>query len=267
MPNGDAKRRRVILKWVMYAALAATLTLMVTVVDPHERAGERIAFTFGAFITLALYSFLFGENELYRFVEHLLVGIMAAQTFVMGLEQQLYPKWYLPMREGIKAALDLRFDPRVLWLIAPFFGAFWYMIYSKRYLWLSRLIAGFIIGAGVGGIFEANFKNIVTQAGATFKPLAFPTNPVTAAGVLEMVTNLVFIVCVLVVLFYFVFTFRFADSPFARPALSAGRLVMMVAFGVLFGTIVGTRMGLVIDRIYFLVVEWAKPIVASLVGG
>jgi len=36
---------------------------------------------------------------------------------------------------------------------------------------------------------------------------------------------------------------------------------MMIAFGIVFGTVVGTRMGLVTDRIYFLVEEWAKPII------
>jgi len=38
---------------------------------------------------------------------------------------------------------------------------------------------------------------------------------------------------------------------------------MMVAFGIVFATVVGTRMGLVVDRILFLVEKWAKPIIYS----
>ena len=43
-------------------------------------------------------------------------------------------------------------------------------------------------------------------------------------------------------------------------ALNKGFAMISVT---MFATVVGTRMGLVTDRIYFLVDEWAKPIVNS----
>ena len=273
MAKRDDTTRRGLWKWGLYAALLVLFIVMVIFVDPHENARERVAFTLGAFITLALYSFLFGENEIYRFIEHLMVGVIAAQSFMISIEQLLYTKWFLPMVEGFKQtslfSSDPSFDLRVLWIIAPVFGSFWYMIYSKKYLWLSRLIALFMIGAGVGGVFRANFTNLVLQAKATFKPLSFSigdTASETLRSLWGMFGNLVFVVSTLLVLFYFLFTFRFTEKAFARRTHMAGRLLMMVAFGVLFGTIVGTRMGLLIGRMYFLVVEWATPIVTYWLG-
>lgn len=268
MANGDDKTRRVLGKWAMYAVLLVVFVLMVTVIDPRETAGERIAFTFGAFITLALYSFLFGENEIYRFTEHLIVGIMAAQMMVMGIQNQLYPYWIKPMLTGLRSVFgEGQWDPKVLWVLAPFFGAFWYMIYSKKYLWLSRVVAVFIIGAGLGKMFEANFKNIVNQAAKTFKPLVPSPGMDVWAGILEVTTNFVFIACTLLVLFYFIFTLRVGERRWGRGMLSAGRIVMMLAFGVLFATIVSTRMGLLIGRLNFLIIEWAEPIFSGLGGG
>lgn len=268
MADADDKRRRVIMKWVMYAVLLAVFILMVTVVDKARKdTWQRISFTFGAFVTLALYSFLFGENELYRFVEHMIVGMVAATGFALALENNLYPLWYVPMRDGVKSVFwQGKFDAKVFWVLAPLPGAFWYMIYTKRWLWLSRLVAVFVIGAGIGQALKLNFANLVSQAAGTFKPL-WPPEKLGLTGWLEIAffvfTNVLFITIVLVVLFYFVFTLRIGDHPFGRKTQTVGRVFMMMAFGVVFGTVVGTRMGLVTDRIYFLVEEWAKPIIHS----
>jgi len=276
MANADPnKARRVALKWALYAVLLAAFAVMAFWVDPRPTMRERFAFTFGAFITLALYSFLFGENEVYRFCEHLIVGIVAATGFAQALEKSFYPYWFQPMREGVKAVFwDHKFDAKVFWVLAPIPGAFWYMIYSKKHLWLSRLVAVFVIGAGIGQGLKMAFANLVSQAGGTFKPLwkagLLPDNYTwghVLAAVWFSFSNLVFVVVVLVVLFYFVFTFRAGDHRLGRQMHSVGRIFMMIAFGVVFGTVVGTRMGLVTDRIYFLVEEWAKPITTYWLGG
>ncbi len=317
--------RRLITKWSVYAVLLGLLILVILVDGAddhkvHKGLDMKIASALGAFITLGLYSFLFGENEVYRFLEHLVVGVVAATQFAKSLETGLYTYWIMPFGQGIKSltgsvwglhnlwpvvavllgvfalvffrkrlwlawllsaacfiggvltlevsrwAIAGRWTPRLLWFLAPVPGAFWYMIYSKRHLWLSRVIAVFVIGAGIGQALKALFSNFVDQALGTFKPLwdpALTSGGFTWRGLLALVGNYVFIIVMLVVLFYFVFTFRFSEHRIGRRSQVGARVFMMIAFGIVFATVVGTRMGLVTDRIYFLVEEWAKPIIRS----
>jgi hypothetical protein len=138
-------------------------------------------------------------------------------------------------------------------------------MYSKRHLWLSRLISVFLIGAGIGMGLKIGFGNLVDQVAGTFKPLwdADLVRHFSWQGLTALVGNYIFVIVMLLVLFYFVFTLRVSEHRLAQRSQWLSRLFMMVAFGIVFGTVVGTRMGLVVDRIYFLVEEWAKPIVYS----
>jgi len=324
----SGKRRRVLIKWAVYAGLLGLIFLITFVLDrdrehdDHKLLGDRLAATIGALVTLGLYSFLFGDNEVYRFLEHLIVGVVAAQWFAVDLQEGVNLIWLKPVGVGLKAmaggVLDVRlfwsagglvagiaclivfnklrlplvawiasavcfggglyalehvravtegeWNLRLLWLLAPIPGACWYMIYSKRHLWLSRLVTVFVIGANIGKELQLNFANLVSQIYGSFKPVWSPEK--MASGGLwsaldSAVGNILFVVITLVVLFYFVFTFRIGENAVVRRTYTVGRIFMMVAFGIVFATVVGTRMGLVVDRILFLVEDWAKPILQS----
>ncbi len=327
MAEADSvKRRRVIIKWAVYVGLLGLIFLITFVIDrnrehdEHKLLSDRLAATIGAIVTLGLYSFLFGDNEVYRFLEHLIVGVVAAQWFAVGLQEALNPMWLKPVGQGIKAlsggvwdteivwaivpicvavfsliyfrkrmvlgwvlatllfgmagyrlevlrALTMgEYNLKLLWLLAPIPGACWYMIYSKKYLWLSRLVTVLVIGAYIGKDLQLNFANLVSQIHGSFKPVWSPEIVAERgvwAGVEFAIGNVVFVTVTLVVLFYFVFTFRIGDKPAVRRTYTVARLFMMVAFGIVFATVVGTRMGLVVDRILFLVEKWAKPIIYS----
>jgi hypothetical protein len=316
--------RRLILKWGLYAGIVGLLVLSVVFdkADKHEMHKTldlKIASAIGVFFTLGLYSFLFGENSVYRFIEHLMVGLIAGIVFVQGLQQGLYTYWVIPLGAGLKsmtgavwawgnlwpliavllgllsfvvfrkrpwlacllAAVCIgvgvvllecsrwgtgrRWSAKLLWIFALIPGSLWYTMYSKRHLWLSRLISVFVIGAGIGMGLKAAFSNLVDQAAGTFKPLWDQTlvTDFSWQGLTALVGNYLFVIVTLMVLFYFVFTLRVSDHPLAQRSQRLSRLFMMVSFGIVFGTVVGTRMGLVVDRIYFLVEEWAKPIIYS----
>lgn len=316
--------RRLVLKWGVYAGILGLLVLSVVFdkADKHEMHKTldlKIASAIGVFFTLGLYSFLFGENSVYRFIEHLMIGLIAGIGFVLGLEQGLYTYWVVPLGAGLKSMTGAvwawgnlwplvavllglfsfvalrkrpwlawvlsatciavgvvllecgrwgsggRWNAKLLWVFAVIPGSLWYTMYSKRHLWLSRLIAVFSIGAGIGMGLKAAFGNLVDQAAGTFKPLWDPAliAEFSWKGFTALVGNYIFVIVMLLVLFYFVFTFRVSDHRLAQRSQWLSRLFMMVAFGIVFGTVVGTRMGLVVDRIYFLVEEWAKPIIYS----
>lgn len=333
MAQIDDKTKRVLRKWAIYIGLLVLILLFTFVLDRdtehklHQGYGRKLAAAIGAIITLGLYSFLFGENEVYRFLEHLIVGVVAALTLAVILEQTFNPMWLRPVGQGLalltgggiepsvidprvywgaalglagfvslfvffalrlplagwissavlfaagaivferlRSVTDGAWDLRLLWLLAPLPGALWYTIFSKKHIWLSRVITVFIIGAYIGKGFERDFRNLISQLHGTLKPV-WETEIYRDKGLAFAIWtgfgNLLFVVIAFIVLFYFVFTFRAGDHPIGRRVHSGSRLFMMIAFGIVFATVVGTRMGLVTDRIYFLVDEWAKPIVNS----
>ncbi len=332
----EDKTRRVAIKWVIYLSLIG-LTLLIGLVldrntthDLHKTRTDRVCAAIGALITLGLFSFLFGDNEFYRFLEHLIVGVVAAVALAMTFQEAFNPMWLKPVGQGLSvltgggiepSTIDARiywgvgcallgfislyvlftlrlpiagwisstvlfgvgavlfehvrgltdgtWNLKLLWLLAPIPGSLWYTIYSKRYVWLSRLIIVLMIGAYTGKAFQQNFRNLLSQLHGTFKPvwIPMPGGEFSMKWMLDWLGSILFVVIAFVVLFYFVFTFRTGDHPMGRRVHVGSRMFMMIAFGIVFGTVVGTRMGLITDRIYFLVEEWAKPIVNSWFGG
>lgn len=325
----EDKKTRVLLKWALYLGLLGVIFLIAFVLDQdrtdalHLTFKDRLAAAIGAVITLGLYSFLFGENEVYRFLEHLIIGVVLAQMLIVTYADTVRPMWLKPIGEGLSvlassaAGVDMHvwwgiglalagfaavlvffwlrlplvglivstalfgagavlfevarhatggyWNAKLLWLLAPIPGSLWYTMFSKRYLWLSRVIVVFMIGAYLGQAFKQNFANLLSQIQGTFKSMWVPRadgQPVFW-WLMNWGGNILFVFVAFVVLFYFIFTFRMGEHPISRRTHLVSRFFMMIAFGIVFGTVVATRMGLVTDRIYFLVEEWAKPIIYS----
>jgi hypothetical protein len=74
--------------------------------------------------------------------------------------------------------------------------------------------------------------------------------------------HLVFVIVLVLSLLYFVFFLR-PRTPLGRGTISAGRLVMMVGFGAMFGNTVNTRLSWLAPRIGFLIQEWLGKLFAS----
>ena len=70
-------------------------------------------------------------------------------------------------------------------------------------------------------------------------------------------SNLVFVGTVITVLTYFFFSFEQKNKAVIGTA-RVGRLMMMFAFGAIFGSTVMARMALLIDRVWFLMHNWLK---------
>ncbi|MBT4502258.1 MAG: hypothetical protein HOC74_31280, partial [Gemmatimonadetes bacterium] len=87
-------------------------------------------------LTLALYSFLYKDNPLFKFAEHVYVGIAAAYTFGQVWFPTLYGELLRPIFTD---------DPEVaatasVWLLVPtVLGILMLTRFSSRFGWLSRI--------------------------------------------------------------------------------------------------------------------------------
>jgi hypothetical protein len=81
----------------------------------------------------------------------------------------------------------------------------------------------------------------------------------------EALGNLVAIITVISVLSYFIFSFEL-KSRFLMGTTKLGRYLLMIGFGAIFGSTVMMRFTLLIDRMYFIWVEWFAEKVLRLGG-
>jgi len=189
--------------------------------------------------TLAIYSLLYKENPVYRMAEHVFIGSAAGYGVFVTWSQLLKPQWWDRITQG-----------EWYWVLALIAGSMFYFIYSQRYVWISRIIFGTLLGLIAGAAFKGFAGINIDRIYASFKPVY--GHELSVGGILN---NVLFIVILLAVMSYFFFSFEHRSRVASAPA-KMGRWFLMFAFGAMFGSTVMARMSLLIGRVYFLLHDW-----------
>ncbi len=211
---------------------------------------EGILIWAGALATFALYSLLYKENPVYRAAEHIFLGLATGYGGYVLWKEVLFVRWFLPLFK----------DGQWAWILALVAGGMFYTVYSPKLSWMSRLAMVTTMGLAAGLEFRRFYGQWIPQIGSSFKPL-FVHKELEGGGTdlaatyFASFTNILFLVCFVCVLSYFFFSFRQQGKLITR-ITSSGRLLMMVAFGAMFGSTVMARMSLFIGRLDFLFREW-----------
>lgn len=199
----------------------------------------------GALATLALYSILYRENPVYRFAEHIFLGLATGYGLYAVWRDVLYPLWYKPFL----------IDGEWGWILAAVAGAMYYTIYSKKLNWMSRLVLMVMMGLAAGLAFRKFYGAYIPQIGASFKPLFVFREETGALDTAASLTNALYLTALLTVMSYFFFSFRQKGQVVTKSAV-LGRWMMMIAFGAMFGSTVMARMSLFIGRLTYLFSDW-----------
>jgi hypothetical protein len=214
----------------------------------------------GGVATLAIFSFLIKENPFYRFFEHLFIGIAAGLGPVLIVRDFLWPTILEPML-GLNAAAypdgspAEPYQPLYLFYLVPMaFGLLYYCIYSRRYGWLAKVVIGFSLGVSGALVLRGFFAETVPQIASTFKPLVVFSPEGFSLG--DSINNIIFVVTVVLVMNYFFFTLGKEGSIQGKTA-AYGRPLLMVCFGAFFGSTVMARLALLVERVQFILIDWA----------
>lgn len=194
-----------------------------------------------ALLTLAIFSFLYRENRVFRFAEHLLVGVSAGYYVVQYFYSGVIKKMVIPMSQDLGANWVLVFG--------GLFGVLMFTRLSRRYGWAARYPIAFYVAAGAGyfipSILEAN---VLRQIGGTV------TAPAAAVGLAAMISAFVLVAGVIACLIYFYFSVEHKGPVGAASRI--GILFLMLGFGASFGYTVMGRITLLIGRFQFLFHDW-----------
>ena len=206
--------------------------------------------------TLAIFSFLYGENPIYRFFEHFFIGLATAYGIVATVREFLWPKVLEPLFgldrvQFPDGTYSVPYNSNVLWYIVPMiFGSFYYFILSRRFGWLAQLAIGFSYGVAAGLSFKGLFVELLPQLFDSFRPLYVPGSSS------ETFANCVFLFTLFSAMSYFFFTFRRKPGGLLERSSSMGRLMLMGCFGAFFGSTIMARMALLVERLEFLINKW-----------
>ncbi len=200
---------------------------------------ELIGIWTAVFFTLAIYSFLYGENPWFRLAEHIYAGVSVGYAVAFNLDylrDQWVDKW------SLSGTLML------LYVIALFFGLLWYARFTKQYFFAYRWTLAIIVGTGIGMalrtvVFSQFLAQITAQASIS---LWVP------GDLLQSFNNILITIMVPCVLLYFWFTGPSRDRAPMSYIEKTARYTMMAGFGAAYGATVLTRFSLFIGRAQFL---------------
>jgi hypothetical protein len=232
--------------------------------SPLDSLGVWVA----AFLTLAIFSFLYRDNPAYKVAESVLVGVSAAYWMVNGFWSTVVPNLFAKLAPDLVRAyampgLEAPKDPTAEMALAFVPLALGFMLLMRlapKGGWISVWPLAFIIGTTAGLKLVASIEaDLIAQAAATMKPLvAFEAGDgggaARAFDFWSTVGGVVGVVGVLSVLSYFFFSVehRGAIGKSAR----LGIWFLMVTFGSAFGLTVMGRITLLAQRLEFLFNDW-----------
>jgi hypothetical protein len=202
---------------------------------------EFIALLIGFILTLAIYSYVVGDNPLYRLAVHLFVGVSAAYAAVIVLRHVMLP-----------VLIEIRLEPTsaFFWLVPLLLAIF---LLAKRLPlvgWLSHASLALIVGVG------AAVALVGAVRGTLLPQIGLIGNPVAGLGAASLILAALLTAATLL-------TFHFSggqiqDGTWKRPfwqrgVYQFGQAVLMITFGAIFAGVLSTSLLLLTSRISYFV--------------
>lgn len=229
----------------LLVSLGGFVILAYWLIRQEPSAEERVSLlvnSLAALCTLGILTILYGENRVYRFFEHVFIGVATGYGVFITWRDVLEGDWWKP----------LAYEGKWYWIIPPLLALLYYTIYIPRYAWMSRFLISIMFGLAAGQAFQGFAAEMGPQITKSFKPLWGPD-----LSMAEVFNNWLFMFTLLCVMTYFFFSFRHRNRA-VQGASTLGRWFLMIAFGSIFGSTVMARFSLFINRMQFLLFEWLQ---------
>jgi hypothetical protein len=189
-------------------------------------------------LTLAILSFLYRDNPVYKMAETLLIGVSIGYFFVITWTSTLVDLLFAPLFKDDRWAL----------LIPLVLGLLMFSRFVPKWSSLSRIPIAVMIGSGAGAAIPAMLE------ARTIKQMSATVMPLFLSGGLPNLSGIAVIVGVLTTLSYFYFS-REHKGPLGVSA-KIGTYFLMIFFGTTFGYTVMSRMSTFIGRMEFLLTDF-----------
>jgi len=222
--------------------------------------------TLAAFLTLAIFSFLYKDNPYYKFAEHLFVGVSAAYWMCVGFWSTFVGNFIPRVSHTLSDFFQVPYKGfNVFYFVPLILGIMLLLRLSSKVGWISRWALAFIVGTTAGlNLIRYLRTDFITQVSNTFVPLLvdwkgigpfFSDLSLSASGQFMLtLSNWVIFIGVFSGLIYFFFSKE--HKGLFGTASRVGIWVLMITFGASFGYTVMGRVSLLVGRLTFLFQDW-----------
>ncbi len=203
---------------------------------------DQLGLWVGFILTLMVFSYLLGDNVLYRLAVYVFVGLSAGFVTIVTLDSVLLPWFRDALSAGSASNLILGIIPLVL-------GAFLLLRMTKRFNALGTLALALIIGVGAA-------VALVGAISGTLVPLA---NTTAGAPGSDALNGFILVIGVVSTLVYFQYLARrvpggaIRRGAFVRTVGAVGQGFIAVTLGALYGGAILTGLVIFSERIAFLI--------------
>ncbi|HEY3415244.1 MAG TPA: hypothetical protein VGM23_00040 [Armatimonadota bacterium] len=246
--------------WIIGLLGALVLIGIADVVINQKFSGFHNQWTtlLGVVVTLAIFSVLYKDNPVFRFVEHIFIGLATGIGIVYFWVKFAEPEWFVPMMPNslVKGGGGLWW----FFLALPL-GLLFFSVYFPKLAWMNRFALGVVMGWVAGAALQMFMGLLGPQLVASFRPPVSIYPPPTGVADVNNIPyghlwwhpwtalSLVVMICVLA---YFFFSVEHRSNWMRHPAV-AGRYLLMITLGAIFGTTVMGRFSLLIQRLDFMI--------------
>ncbi len=185
-----------------------------------------------AILILAVYTYLYKDNPIWRTVESLYLGLATAYWFVY--------MWYNYVQPAVSEWIIQ--NGQWHYVIAIILGLMIFFRYIPSLSWLARYPMSFWVGYGAGYVLAFSPAVWLEQVSASFIPLNTFENVLVFIGILAT-------------LVYFFFTLA-KENPVVGGVAEVGKWYIMIALGSAFGNTVLYRWNLFLARANTLFGSW-----------
>jgi hypothetical protein len=207
----------------------------------------------GFLLTLLVFSYILGDNFLFRLASYLFVGITAGYLAVMVIYYVLWPRLLEPLTRGTADQRILAFVPLVLGLLL--LGRL-----SPALARLGNIPMGYLVGLGAAvAIGGAVLGTIITQTRATLNLFDFQTASAKGESplVFLLIGGIVLLGTVTTLAYFHFGASKKTGSEGKRPAwieglAGVGQIFIAITLGSLFAGVYLSAITALIDRIDFI---------------
>lgn len=222
--------------------------------------------TLAAFLTLAIFSFLYKDNPYYKFAEHLFVGVSAAYWMCVGFYSTIVGNLFPNLSDSLSGFFGQPYKGVNYFYIIPLLLGFILLtrLFGKIG-WISRWALAWIVGTTAGlNLVQYLRTDFINQVSNTFVPMLVEWRgmgnflgdfSLASQGQFSMMlTNWVVFIGVFCGIIYFFFSKE--HKGFFGLASRIGIWVLMITFGASFGYTVMGRISLLVGRLTYLFRDW-----------
>jgi hypothetical protein len=202
----------------------------------------------GFILTLLVFSYIFGDNALFRFAVHVFVGVAAAFMAAVAFYSVLWPRLLSPVFFGLPVE-------RLIALVPLALSALLLTKASPRLAGWGGAVMAFMVGVGAAAaIGGAIVGTLIPQVQASVNLL--DTQAIATSGRSfgwELFNGVIILFGTVLTLAYFHFNVRSPRPLWAQGLTFLGKVMIAIALGVVFAGVYAAALTALVERLSALV--------------